>query len=375
VPGVQNGHQQPATRTYRLISGDSHVNEPPDLWTSRVPARHRDRAPHMERLEQGDAWILDGVPEPISFGMNAVAGKAPEEIRRWVRFEDIAHGGWDPAVRVQELDADGVDAEVLYPTPRLSQSIHANPDAELHLALVRAYNDWLSEYCSHDPSRLLGLAMIPNRGVESAAAELERAMGLPGLRGGLIGCYPNGTLEITPEDDAVWARLAEARWPLNIHVSLTSSLPSEHRSPLPGYGRFFDAPNRIVQIVFAGVFDRFPTLDVVCAEVDCGWVPYFKEQIDNNYRRLAPISDFTITAAPSEYVERHVHFCYITDSVGVARRDEIGVERILWSSDYPHISTDWPQSWKTIQASMATVPRAERELMLAGNAVRLYQLH
>ena len=111
--------------------------------------------------------------------MNAVAGKAPEEIQRWVRFEDIAHGGWDPAARLEEMDTDGVDAEVLYPTPRLARASHANPDPELHLALVRAYNDWLSEYCSHDPSRLLGLAMIPNRGGVEAAVGGARSGARP----------------------------------------------------------------------------------------------------------------------------------------------------------------------------------------------------
>ena len=101
-------------------------------------------------------------------------------------------------------------------------------------------------------------------------------------------------------------------------------------------------------MIFAGVFDRFPTLDVVVAEVDCGWVPYFKEQIDNNYRRLDAISDFRITALPSEYVERHLHFTYLTDPFGIANRHAVGVERILWSSDYPHISSDWPHSWDAI---------------------------
>ncbi len=107
---------------------------------------------------------------------------------------------------------------------------------------------------------------------------------------------------------------------LNIHVSLSQHMPAAHRAVLPGYGRFFDAPNRIVQMIFAGVFDRFPTLDVVVAEVDCGWVPYFKEQIDNNYRRLDAISDFRITARPSEYVDRHLHFTYLTDPFGIANR-------------------------------------------------------
>jgi uncharacterized protein len=357
----------------RLISADSHVNEPGDLWTSRVPAGFRERAPRIVSLEAGDAWVIEGVADPINFGMNACAGLAPEDMHAWSRFADLRPGGYDPTARTKEMDADGVDAEVLYPTPRLAQGLVANTDAEFHGALVRAYNDWLSEYVAHSPDRFGGLALLPNRGAVSAVAEFERVWGRPGIRGVMIGCYPNGTLEPSAEDDAVWARLAEAAVPVSIHVSLSQAMPAAHRAPLPGYGRFFDAPNRIVQMIFAGVFDRFPTLDVVIAEVDCGWVPYFKEQIDNNYRRLAPVSDFRITALPSQYVERHVHFTYMSDTFGIDQRHAVGVERILWSSDYPHISSDWPHSWKTIDATFAAVPVPEREAILHGNAERLYK--
>ena len=114
-------------------------------------------------------------------------------------------------------------------------------------------------------------------------------------------------------------------------------------------------------------------MNLVIAEVDVGWVPYYKEQIDNNYRRLAPANGYALPRLPSEYVEQHVHFTYMTDSFGLQNRYEIGIENILWSSDYPHISADWPYSWRTIQASVAGVPRDERDLMLAGNAQRLYK--
>jgi predicted TIM-barrel fold metal-dependent hydrolase len=357
---------------YRLISADSHVNEPPDLWTSRVPARYVDRAPRIDSFEQGDAWVLEGVDDPINFGMNACAGLAPEEMTGWKRFEEIRRGGHDPAARLEEMDEDGVDAEVLYPTPRLSQAVFAYTDVDFHVALVEAYNDWLSEYVAHAPARFAGLALLPNRGADTALHEIERVAGRPGVRGFVMGCYPNGTLEPAPEDDAVYGALAERAIPLSIHVSLTQGMPSAHRSPLPGYGRFFDAPNRIVQLIFAGVFDRFPDLEVVVAEVDCGWVPYFKEQIDNNYRRLDAVSDFTIRELPSVYVEQNVNFAFITDPFGIRSRYDVGVERMLWSSDYPHISADWPYSWRSIQASMSGVPHEERELILAGNAVRLY---
>lgn len=357
---------------YRLISADSHVNEPGDLWTARVPQQYADRAPRIESFDQGDAWVLDGVADPINFGMNACAGLPPDQMTGWKRFSEIRRGGYDPAARLEEMDEDGVDAEVLYPTPRLSQAVFAYTDSDFHHTLVRAYNDWLAEYVSYAPDRFGGLALLPNRGADGAVAEIERVQDLPGIRGVVMGCYPNGALSVEPEDDAVFGYVAERGIPLSIHVSLTQSLPSAHRSPLPGYGRFFDAPNRIVELIFAGVFDRFPELNVVIAEVDCGWVPYFKEQIDNNYQRLDAVSDFTIQELPSMYVERNVRFTFITDTFGVRSRHDVGVANMLWSSDYPHISADWPYSWRSIQAAMSGVPHDERERMLAGNAARLY---
>ncbi len=359
-------------RAQRLISADSHVNEPPDLWTSRVPARYAERAPRIMAFDAGDAWVIEGVDDPITFGMNACAGLAPEEQRSWARFADIRSGGYDPKARLDEMARDDVDAEVLYPTPRLSQGVAANTDADLHHAMVRAYNDWLSEYVEYAPARFGGLAMLPNRGVGEAVAEIDRVWGRPGIRGFLMTAYPNGSLEPTADDDKVWGALTERSAALNIHVSLTLTMPAAHRSPLPGYGRFFDAPNRIVQMIFAGIFDRFPSLQVVFAEVDSGWVPYFKEQIDGNFLRLRATSDFTIRDLPSRYVDRHVSTTFINDTLGVRLRHDIGVDRMLWSSDYPHISANWPNSRTVLLATFSGVPPAEADQILAGNAARLY---
>ena len=151
-------------------------------------------------------------------------------------------------------------------------------------------------------------------------------------------------------------------------------MPAAHRAKLPGYGRFFDAPNRMIEMIFAGVFDRFPELDVVFAEVDFGWVPYVKEQIDNNYQRLDPVSRLRPAAAP-ERVHRAATStsAYMTDTFGIHNRHDVGVERILWSNDYPHISADWPHSWRAIQASMSRRARpTSGERSSSGNAQRLY---
>jgi predicted TIM-barrel fold metal-dependent hydrolase len=358
-------------RAYHLISADSHINEPADLWTSRVAAKWRDRVPRVERFAEGDAWVIEGMPGPMPIGLNACAGQDPRLRQNWVRFDEIRSGGWDPAVRVKEIEVAGVDAEVLYPTPRISQTTVWNPDPEMHLALVQAYNDWLHEYASYDLYRFRALPMIPNRGVDQALAEIERVGGRASTGGFLIGAYPTGTLQPQPDDDAVFAALVEQGHTLNVHVSLTNTLPAMLNTlALPAAGRFTGATGHLIDLIFSGVFDRFPTLNLVFAEVDCGWLPYFKEQLDDGYYRYR--FRFDLKKLPSEYIEQHVHFTWVTDTFGINNRHQIGVDKMLWSSDYPHGNSNYPNAWSATQASMAAVPLPEKQLMLVGNAQRLY---
>ncbi|MEZ4332513.1 MAG: amidohydrolase family protein [Myxococcota bacterium] len=367
------------TKRDRLISADSHINEPPDLWTSRVRAKFKDRAPRIERLAQGDAWIMEGSATPINFGNNANGGTPPETRSPWVRWEEIRRGGWVPAVRLEEQAEDGVEAEVLYPTPRVSHNVLANNrDREFHLDCIRAYNDWLSEYASHAPERLIGIAVMPTTGVGDAIAELERAMALPGLRGVLLGRYPNGDLVTKPEDDAFWARAAERGVPLHVHVGLAAVMsdedPDRKKPGARGELRNLDASVRTYEVITSGMFDRFPRLDFVFAEVDCGWIPYAKEQFDNRFHRRAASDRPPIAHPPSHYFDHNIATTYVTDTFGIQNRHSIGVERMMWSSDFPHSGTDWPNSRRQIEADFEGVDARERRAILAGNAARIYGL-
>lgn len=358
---------------FRLISADSHINEPPDLWQSRVTANLRDRVPRVESLPQGDAWICEGALDPINFGMNQCGGLPREQQRAWVRWSEVRPGGYDPKARLPEQDVDGVGVEILYPTPRLSQAVFWNrADPELHLAMIRAYNDWLAEFCAYDPERLIGVALMPNAGVQMAVEELQRIVRKPGMRGVTIGQYPHGGVTLSAEDDPFWAAAQELNVPVAIHVSLVEQPPGEHgRTKFSGEFRFFDGPIRASEFINQQVFDRFPRLQLVLAETDCGWVPYVKEQMDDRFRRKdhAPLRQL-----PSAYFEQNISFTYITDSQAIRERKFIGVDRILWSSDFPHSGTDWPHSWDTIERHFAGVPEAEKHQILAGNAARLYGL-
>jgi predicted TIM-barrel fold metal-dependent hydrolase len=365
---------------YRLIDSDAHINEPPDLWSSRVSAKYKDRAPRMEHFEQGDAWVLEGVADPINFGSNAAAGIPKSQRSAWKRWEEIYPGGANPKARLAEMDEDLVDAAVLYPTPRISHLVIANPDPEFHLELVMAYNDWLSEYTEHDPSRLGGIMLVPNRGVDAALKEIERVKGRPGVKGFLVGCWPHGDLNLKTEDEPVLAAIADSGWPMHIHVSMVNEYPKDIYSPdtiseglVMGYLRFRDAPTRMLQLTESGMLDRVPELRVVLAEVDAGWVPYVKEQIDNRVLRRELGSKLRERRLPSELIDERFYYTYITDHFAIRNRHAVGVERLMWSSDFPHGGSDWPHSVSVIHADFADVPAAERDLILGGNAQRLYR--
>lgn len=363
------------TMTYRLISSDGHLNEPADVWTSRVAGKYRDQVPRVERLAAGDAWVFPGVDAAVPFGWGATAGRDPEHMTQWCRYEDINPGSFDPIARVAEMDQDGVDAELLFGSNYPSSYVAASEDPDLHHEMVRAYNDFMSEFCGHAPHRLGGTAFLPCRGVEGCLAEIERVSTMPGFVAFLLKRYPNGGMDIEPEDDAVWEAIEASGKPVVIHVGLVGAVTGRQRAQtLPGTGHFYDAPIRMLQFIFSGVLDRFPGLRVPFIEVDCGWIPYFESQADDNFlrHRRSSLRDSKLSRLPSEYMHEFFPAAFITDPFAVENRHRIGVDRMLWSSDYPHITTDWPFSWKTINATFDDVPPDERHAILAGNAQRLF---
>lgn len=365
-----------AKREYRLISADGHLNEPADVWTSRVASKYRDRVPRVERMEKGDAWVFPGFDSVVPFSYGACAGRDPKNMGPWCTFEDINPGSYDPKSRLLELDEDGVDAELIFGSNYPSAFVGTCEDKDLHHEMVRAYNDFMSEFCATDPTRLGGTALLPNRGVKECLAEIERVSKMPGFVAFLLKRYPNGGTSILPEDDAVWEAIEASGKPVTIHVGLTTQMMGMARAEtLPGTGHFHDAPLRMLQFIFGGVLDRFPKLRVPLIEVDCGWIPDFEDQADDNYMRhsKASLKDKKLPRRPSEYMHEFFPAAFISDPFAIVNRHRIGVERMLWSSDYPHITTDWPFSWKTINSQFSEVPAAERHAILAGNALRLFK--
>ena len=178
-----------------LISADSHVVEPPDLFERRVPSNLRSRAPKLETTEAGSAWVVEGV-EPAPLPATAATGSgwrvAPRDVGKPVTFDDVQPGLYDPAERIRAQDADSVQAELLYPSSGLWDAVKQLDDAELRLACVRAYNDWIADFSAHNPDRFIGLGKIPSTSTEDSRDELLRCVKELNLRGVLLDAWPGG---------------------------------------------------------------------------------------------------------------------------------------------------------------------------------------
>jgi predicted TIM-barrel fold metal-dependent hydrolase len=360
----------------RVVSADSHLNPPPDIWAEYLAPEFRDRAPVIESTDEGDFQIFEGKRRPM-VGLTAAAGRKPEEYTLTVRrFTDVRAGGWSPGPRIEDMDIDGVDAEVLYGT--LGDPLQSS-DPRLTRASYTAYNDWLADFCAFSPNRLIGIAYIPCNDVDDAIAEIRHAAG-KGLRGAMIPHVPpDGT---TWGDDKwlpLWQTLVEIDWPASFHVGGSSLAGSGDYKSTAGYFNSMVAtklqmPLTLGAIVMSGLLERLPELKLVSVEGQIGWIPFWKYYLDHAYQKHRWHKDLHFAEVPSFYIERQCFYTFMEDPPGIEARHACGVDRIMWSSDYPHSETTWPNSHKIIDETMAGVPEAELTRIVRDNCVELYHL-
>ena len=312
-------------RAYELVSADSHVLEPPDLWTTYLPRRFHAKAPRVvPDGDGGEGWQFEPGGPVAPIGIYASAGRHGTDVR-WtgVRFADANRGNFDGDARVREMDADGVDAEVLYGSARMMMHFHADPDPEFHLAGVRAFNDFLVDaFVAKHPDRLVGLAVMPALDVPTAVAEMERAAAR-GCRGVWLNTFPSRGATIRPDDDPFWDAAQSLGLAVHFHVRIWRTVQKPQPKGVRGDTLWGLAGNGasafltdLPEIVASGVHDRFPRLSWVMAETGAGWVPYILEQLDDRWWR-----------------NRHWRCTFMVDRTAVANRHDVGVANLMWSTD------------------------------------------
>jgi uncharacterized protein len=357
-----------------IISADSHVLEPGDLWTNALGHRYGEKVPHVvERFEGHDGMFF-------YLGREGEAARADELVNATTddeRLTKLVRAGSDPAFRLDLIKADGVTAEVLNPTwglwvPRI-------PDGEIRRACAEVFNDWIADFCSQDPKRLIGVGIVPIDDVAWAAKEARRILGR-GLRGIMVPVEP---IEGAPPYrsavyDPFWSIVEEARVPLTLHI-----VTGRVRDPFTYHGavdrgevpRSFinlfgeAAPVLANEFIFGGIFDRFPRLRVFLSEYDASWVPIFKYRVD----RIETFPGLpALKKRARAYVDENVFAGIINDPLAAKLRYEIGIDRIMWGSDFPHPPSPYPRTKQRIGEILNGVPQGEREAIVAGNVSRLY---
>ena len=364
-----------------ILSSDSHVFEPPDLWSTRIDTAFRARAPRIQRIDGADQIVIEADQVLSGIGLISNAGArfdAPETISGEGRFEDVPRGGYDPEQHLSDMRLDGVSGEVLYPSQGLFY--FRVTDTALMSAIFRAYNDWLAEFCATDPARLKGIAMINLDDVQEGIAELERAARL-GLAGAMITEYPLEHRRYDqPEYEPFWAAAEALGIPLSLHTA------TRRQGKIRGAGEktLRDASSRATKafypalsmcdMIFSGVLERYPRLTLAIVEFELSWAPHILTSMDYTYRERTgeAIYRFKSDMRPSDFFRRNVVLSFQEDAIGIRLRDTIGVDNMMWGSDYPHSESTFPQSRKILAEILSGVPEDEQAKIVGGNTARVY---
>jgi predicted TIM-barrel fold metal-dependent hydrolase len=374
---------------YKIYSADSHVSEPGDLWVERIDKEYQFRAPRLERRERNgkmeDLWIYEGFPpHPVGVGLGA-ASKTGDVDASTASFRDeqkgysdARAGGWDPAERIKDQDLDGVEGELLYTT--LGFRLYWMEDDGLKRACFRVYNDWLAEFCSYDRYRYTGLALLSLTNIPEAIKELTRAANL-GHVGAMIPLSPApGDPPYTSElYDPFWAAAQDLNMTMVLHENTGGAesrlSPSSYWDPHMSVGsilRPHEVQRTLAHLVVSGVFERFPSLRVVSAENGTDWIPWFVNRVAKH--RGGSLFPTKLSMKPIEYLHRNVSFTYINEQEAVNNVDLVGIDNLMFSTDYPHSASTWPKSQQIVARDFEDLDDSVRRKLIHDNVLKTFNI-
>jgi predicted TIM-barrel fold metal-dependent hydrolase len=386
-----------------MVSVDDHLIEPPDLWQRRLPAPLRAEGPRVVDVEEdsefrlldrrvvripahSQVWVYEGSVYPNT-GLSATAGT--ELARRNAeptRFDQIRPGAYDPVARLADMDEDGVTVQLPFPTFAGfggTRFLVAGQDRALARECVRAYNDFvLEEWWASAPDRYIPLMILPLWDVDECVREVHRCAS----RGARTVTFPDNPTPLdlpsfqSGEWDPLFSALEETEMPLCMHFGGSRVTPYvSPGAPMAVTPVLFGLTliGSLTELVLAGTFRRHPRLRAVYSEGGIGWYPYVLQRIDqvwDHYRYYDVTPSIDATTRPSEVIREHVYGCFIDDPLGVRDRDIMGVDHLLWESDYPHPDSLWPHSRSNAEKVFADVPDDVVQAIVSDNARRLFRL-
>jgi len=376
---------------YTRISADCHIDLPmlaPDFFTTNATPAHKARMPYVTDGPDGPYWtcrnggsfgLLNGVGPA---GQKLVPGQnyRVDVMAATGLYEDGQKGHrrpTDPALRAKDMERDGVDAEVIFGI--LGAATRLN-DPEAANEMFRIYNDWLVDFCKHDPDRFVGLACLPYGDIGAAVQEIHRVAKL-GLRGVELSCSWDMEPMWHPVWEPLWKAVHEVNLPLHFHtfpaiapnVLDKATGPSRRAAFFTVVSGFqMNLVNILASVIGAAVLERYPNVKISFGESGIGWIPYALDRMDFEWEDR--FRDLGLTMKPSDYWRRQCKGTFQFDRIGTQLIDEMGVETLMWGSDYPHADGVWPESTKYIAEQFGHLPADMTHKITCENAGKFYGL-
>lgn len=365
-------------------SCDSHVVEPPVVFAG-LEERFGTRAPRIIQDPPGrrGTFVAFGTTL-MNVGRLGIAGNRldnPKTHELMAQgYAGLNPGVHNPVARLEEQARDGVAGEVMYPS--VNMAAFSYPERDVVQAVFQRHNDWIRDYCSHAPTRLVGIACLPLPDVAAAIQELQRVAKM-GLRGAAIPCTaPPDKPYSHPDYEPFWSVAEEAGLPISMHIFCGSTpemgLPAHWGGPgnsIIGYTMTHGGMvATMAQLICGGVAARHPKLRFVCCEFETGWLAHVLQRLDHATYRVPDQASPDLTMAPSAYFRRQFSATFEDDVAGVLTRHLIGVDNLIWGNDYPHHDSIWPHSREVIERIFTGVPADEIERMTSTNVRQLYGL-
>jgi len=398
------------TNGTRIVDADGHVLEPPDGMLQYAPAKFRDRIWHIEVRADGSEWLhFNGASRPAGgLALAGTAGMTMDDRNRAragkMKYAEVRPGAFAPEPRLPDMDVEGINQSVLYPT--LLLSLPSVQDAEFAEVQANAYNEWMAAFCRYSPKRLFGVAVVPTQDIDRAVRTIRRAKEL-----GHVGVFmrPNPAIEtrkfIDPIYDPIWRTCEELELPIGFHPFLAPDMPGACRAlgygamraqgvdygkgsqadPVRNLGNIFfsqalsnpfDMMECVALMCAGGILERFPRLTVLILEANGGWIVSLLERLDHHFevfRWDVP----SLKMKPSEYFRRQCYISFDPDESTLAftaQHPLVGADRIIWASDYPHPDAKFPGVVAELRQATEPLTEAQRARIMGLNSAELYHL-
>jgi predicted TIM-barrel fold metal-dependent hydrolase len=357
-----------------IISADSHVQEPDELYQERLPIEFRERAPHFEEHDGKRYYVFEG-RKPRRLDL-AEERETDEDKER--EFRSDPSGGRDIARRLRDLERDGIDAEVIYPNDTLG--VYQSPDPTYQMAMARAYNDWVSEWFGEHRDRFAPVGVLPVADIAAAVAEVQRVATL-GLRALKVPIVANARPYNQPEYEPLWSALEDAGIILTFH-SFTNDRDTypEDWGQEDGHGgglsfmalSMAEGLQPVTYMISSGAMERHPNLKVAVVESGAGWLAWLLHVLDEQAAKKHMWIRPRLALKPSEYFKRQGFVTFSDDPMALRNIEFTGADCLMWGSDYPHDEGTFPHSREVIDRTFAGVSDADRTKIVHDNAAKLY---